>query len=204
MIVACNDSTETTRETRGKAVRSSDELDCSRIARYQCGDPRGFDEIVAAHQQRVTRLAYRLLGWSDDVEDIVQEVFLSVLQSLPRFRGDSRLSTWITRITVNKCRSFKRRRVLRLRSLPRLVEDARRKFTVTTETKSTSRHAEIRDAVRSLPQKYREPIVLRYFEELSVAEVADALGLTAGAVEVRLSRARGRLKVKLSKEFRGI
>ncbi len=179
-------------------IRANRHDDGDLAARFQAGDKAAFDEIVAAHQGRIVRLVFRLLGSPDEVEDVVQEVFLSVLQNLKRFRGESKLSTWLTRITVNKCRSHQRRRLLRLRTFFYLAKT----LTVTSEqggaTESAEIHDELRRAVRRLPARYREPIVLRYFEQLSVHEIAQVLGISANNVEVRLTRARYRLRGMLS------
>jgi len=74
------------------------------------------EDLVAEHQQRIAGLAYRLLDRPDDVADVVQEVFLAAFRNLRRFRGESSLATWLTTITVNKCRSHVRRRRLGLRA----------------------------------------------------------------------------------------
>src|SRR5687767_15254679 len=86
-----------------------------------------FEQVVEQHQANVARLARRLLGWTganNDVDDVVQDVFLAVLKGLPRFRGHSTLSTWITRITINACRSHRRRRIVRLAFLDRFIRHA--------------------------------------------------------------------------------
>ena len=102
-------------------VRAERHDDRELVARFRAGQRAAFDEIVEAHQQRIVRLGFRLLGSPDEVEDVVQEVFLSVLQNLKRFRGESKLSTWLTTIALNKCRSHHRRRLLRLRTLFRFA-----------------------------------------------------------------------------------
>ena len=179
-------------------VRAERHDDRELLARFRAGQTAAFDEIVEAHQQRIVRLVFRLLGSPDEVQDVVQEVFLSVLQNLKRFRGESKLSTWLTRIAVNKCRSHHRRRLLRLRTLFYLTKT----LTVTSEqggvTESAEIHDELRRAVRRLSPRYREPIVLRYFEELSVREIGEVLGISANSVEVRLTRARRKLREILS------
>ena len=179
-------------------VRAERHDDRELLARFRAGQTAAFDEIVEAHQQRIVRLVFRLLGSPDEVQDVVQEVFLSVLQNLKRFRGESKLSTWLTRIAVNKCRSHHRRRLLRLRTLFYLTKT----LTVTSEqggaAESAEIHDELRRAVRRLSARYREPIVLRYFEELSVHEIGEVLGISANSVEVRLTRRRRKLREILS------
>ncbi|MCX5684274.1 MAG: sigma-70 family RNA polymerase sigma factor [Planctomycetota bacterium] len=110
-----------TPETRAPgAVRREDDEDANLVGRFLRGDGAAFDQLVKAHQDRVARLAYRLLGWSGEVDDVVQEVFLAVFKNIAGFRGDCRVSTWLTAITVNKCRSARRSRLLRLDFLRRL------------------------------------------------------------------------------------
>lgn len=87
------------------------------VERFIRGDESAFDEIVTAYQGRVAGLAYRLLGWPGDVEDVVQEVFLAVFKNLGKFRGDCGLETWLTTITVNKCRSWRRKHLLKRKLL---------------------------------------------------------------------------------------
>ena len=158
-----------------------------------------FEQLVADHRERVTRLAYRLLGWRDEVEDVVQDVFVSAYANLEGFRAESSVATWLTTITVNKCRSHHRRRFLRIRWLA----DARRSATPRrgppAEAEALGRESfeQVRRAVRALRGRDREVIVLRYLEEMSVSEMAVVLGVSRNAVEVRLSRARARLKAVL-------
>ena len=68
--------------------------------------------LVALHQQRVSRLVYRLLGWRGEVEDIVQDVFLAALKSHKNFREESSQWTWLAAITINRCRTHRRRKLL--------------------------------------------------------------------------------------------
>jgi RNA polymerase sigma factor (sigma-70 family) len=164
------------------------------------GGRAAFADIVADHQARVTRLACRLLGWPNDVEDVVQDVFLAALEHLPRFRGDSSLATWLTAIAVNKCRSVRRRRLLRLRllswargRLPRQAGQAADCGPLRRE-----RHEQVRRAVGRLPGRLREVVVLRYLEEMPIEQIAKVLRISPGAVGSRLHRARLRLAAELS------
>ena len=180
--------------TAPQPTRPETQDDRELVARFRAGETDAFERIVAAHQLRITRLVHRLLDRSDGTDDVIQEVFLAVLQNLGRFRGKSKMSTWMTTIAVNKCRSHGRRRRLWLRVLPWLAKNAESCGEPSDPLEATESHQQIRRAVQRLSTRYREPIVLRYFEEMSVAEIADVLGISHGAVEVRLSRARGKLK----------
>ena len=166
-----------------------------RIAR---AEPGAFEELVALYQPRVTRLAYRLLGWGGDVEDVVQDVFLAVLRKAGSFRGDASLWTWLTIITLNRCRTDRRRRLLRFRvhgllSHGEPVEQAPADHRPIED--ETAR--EVRSAVAALGAKDREVIVLFYLEQKTAPEISRLLCVSQNAVEVRLHRARGRLRLKL-------
>ncbi len=157
--------------------------------------------LVERYQPRIARLAYRLLGWSGDVDDVVQEVFTAALRALPRFRGQAAIETWLYRITVNECRRVRRRSLLRLRFFRRvLAERHNPRPAAPPETALRERETfqRVRQAVQDLPPRYREVVVLHYLEGLAVAEIAAITGLSSGAVEVRLHRARQRLRSALA------
>ena len=145
-------------------------------------------------------LANRLLGWTDATDDVVQDVFVTVLDRVSSFEGRSSLWTWLARITINRCRTWQRRTWLRrkLQSVSGTLLD-RQAETPASQPQliRDETAAEVRTAVRALPAKYREVIVLRYLEELPIEEVAELLELSRGAVDVRLTRARGQLAARL-------
>ena len=168
--------------------------DAALTARF-AGDPAVFAQLVAQYQDRVAGLAFRLLGWGHDTEDVVQDVFVAVLQNLPSFRGQSRLATWIYRITVNQCRRYRRKRLLRLnfwRRAERPASDVALAAAGPATTVETRQ--QVRTAVAAPAQPHREVVVLRYLEGLDIPEIAEILGLSRNAVEVRLSRAREQLR----------
>jgi RNA polymerase sigma-70 factor (ECF subfamily) len=165
---------------------------------FSRGDPDAFDEVVRRFQPQVSRLANRLLGWRSraEVEDVVQEVFLAALTHCRRFRGQASLATWLTAITLNKCRSHQRRWRVALRLFVRNRRDDGSDAPAPPPPDAPAlaeTSAAVRGAVQSLPPKDREVIVLRYFENLSAPEIATLTGASRSAVEVRLHRARARL-----------
>ena len=168
--------------------------------RFVQGNSCAFDEIVAIYQLDVTRLAYRIIGWQDGlVEDIVQEVFLAALRNRTKFRQQSSLKTWLMRITVNKCRSVRRKRLLRLKLLSNTAAETKLDAkTAGQNLIDRERSAQVHRAVGRLPRRLREVTVLRYLEEMALDEIAEVLGISHNAVEVRLSRARKQLKSKLA------
>jgi RNA polymerase sigma-70 factor (ECF subfamily) len=171
------------------------ETESQLIADAVAGDPKALDALVKSHQSRVAALAHRLLGWPGDVDDVVQDAFVAMFEGLPRFRGRCRLSTWLFRITVNTCRRHRRRRALtkitpRLRMTVAGAPESRPSAAL-TRRETTGR---IRAALEALRPRDREVVVLRYFEALSMEDIAEILGIRRNAAEARLSRARERLR----------
>ena len=161
-----------------------------------------FERVVIAEQARVARLASRLLGWRSDVDDVVQDVFLQAWRGWARFREESSVSTWLTRITINACRAKIRSWGVWLRLIARRAEQGLREEAAVDGGDSRLALDDCRRvhaAVRALPQKLREVVVLHYLEEMPTAEVATALGLSVGAIEVRLHRGRARLRESLGR-----
>ena len=190
-----------TTATTAKAARECNSRDDQLLAT----DSSSFDKLVEQHRTQVGGLCYRLLGWNAEIEDVVQDVFLAVLKALPSFRGQSSISTWITRIAINACRAHSRKRSLRLRLFNRASRGREPPLERATAEGMLEREraARVRTAIRKLPVKYREVVVLKYLEELTVPEIAEVLDLNAGAIEVRLNRARKRMKKELAELWQG-
>jgi len=170
------------------------------VERFNRGDEAAFDRIIEQHSADVAVLANRLLGWPGDVEDITQDIFLAALVGLKEFRCKCSLKTWLFTITVNKCRTYRYRSMLRLRLVHYarsrvLCPTARLADQAATDSDTFSR---VRNAVRALPRKYREPVVLRYLQELPTDQIMTMLGISENALQVRLHRARNLLKQNLA------
>jgi len=180
---------------------------CDPASRAQAGRQGGraqaetpsLEALVASNEERIRRVVYRLLGWSDEAEDVVQEVFLSALKGLGRFRGGGGMASWLTRIAINECRSHWRRRAIRLKFLGRRRREEEESAPHAMDAlMDRETFARIRLQVRSLPGRYREVVVLRYLEEMSRDQTAEVLGISLKTVDVRLHRARARLKAGLA------
>ena len=182
--------------------------------RFAAGEPGAFEEVVALYQSRVERLAHRLLGWrGGDVHDAVQDVFLAALQNARRLRGHHGLWPWLATITVNACRTQRRQHWTRLRFLRGRRDSAAGRGGRADDAAAAAARAQarpeaggdddetlgrVRDAIARLPRADREVVVLHHLEGLHPGDIAAVLGTSKGAVEVRLSRARARLKVMLA------
>jgi len=164
--------------------------------------PVAFEDIVRLYQPLVRRLATRLLGWPDDVEDVTQEVFMTVLARIGHFRGDSELSTWIAAITLNRCRSWRRRLRVRWRAMRQLQCVRPTAGPAADQPALDEDHRQtVRAAVAALPARSREVVVLHYLEEMPLETIAQMLGIRKNAVEVRLHRARQQLEILLTEKI---
>ena len=160
----------------------------------------GVLDILARHRPRIRQLVSARLGGSDDVDDVVQEVFLSALKNLKGSRGGAHLAGWLTVIAVNKCRSHWRTLQAWRRALAGATIAPTRIPQPLPETIAMKREAirRVRRAVRALPQRYRKVVVLRCLNETPTAAVAEALDLTPALVRLHLHRARRRMKALLT------
>ncbi len=172
------------------------------IRRAGRGEEGAFAEIVEMYREEIARLAGRMLGWDPDVDDVVQDVLLSVYTALGRFDHRCSLRSWLFRITVNKCRTHRLRRMLRLKRFVSAASIADEPH-VEAENRSQTdeRDRAVRQAVRGLPPRYREPVVLRYLYGMETDEMFEVLGIRRNALNVRLSRGRQLLRDQLAEWF---
>jgi RNA polymerase sigma-70 factor (ECF subfamily) len=181
--------------------------EASLIARCAAGDEQACAELVDEHQRLVFQLALNLLGDRQEALDLSQEVFLRVFRTLPTFRGNSALRTWIYRITVNQAKNrlrwWRRRRRAQQVSLDDHVRDHGELPTdaVGSSPDRVLRQKEIGDRLREaldrLPFDQRTAIVLREIDGLSYEEIAFSLGVAVGTIKSRLARAREGLRAQL-------
>ena len=168
----------------------------------QSGEEAAFEELIRRHQQRVFGLVSGILRRREDVEDVVQQVFLKVFVSLKRFDQRAAFSTWLYKISVNECWDYLRKKKVRpLVYEADLSEEqvSRLDGMVSAEQPpaSSSDRAEARDLLErmmeKLPEQDRQLLVLKEVEGFSVQELAEILDLNVNTVKVRLFRARARL-----------
>ena len=153
---------------------------------HQTTAAHSFEAAYDAYGGAVFRLAMVYLGRRADAEDVTQEAFLRLLYRSPAFAGEDHQKRWLLQVTANLCRDqlrgFWRKRVIELEdTLPAAPPEER----------------EALDAVLSLPEQYKLPIHLYYYEGYSVAEIAEILKLGQSAVKMRLKRGREQLKLDL-------
>lgn len=173
------------------------------LRRAAAGDAAAFREIFLRHRADVARLVYRMLSASTDLEDVVQEVFVQVFRSLKDFRGQSKFSTWLHRVTVNVVlmhrRSARSRPVLTEEAPSDVVTDDRQPLP-DEEAERCERMRAFRRLLARLADKKRVVFVLHELEGLSPAEIAEIVGAPVLTVRTRLFYARRELEAMLRDE----
>ncbi len=175
------------------------------IARFQRGQPRAFELLYDRFRHYVYRIALFITRDEADAEDAVQETFMDVLKALPHYdlNGPARFETWLYRVTVNRCRSRHRRKVLpseewdaveeRLERLPLPDLGGDPEGTFLDRERATA----LWRAVDALTEEHRTVLLLRYQQDLSYEEIAQVLSINVGTVKSRLFNAHRKLKLGL-------
>lgn len=183
---------------------SDDEL----VERFKAGDRGAYAEIVTRYQDRVYTLCLRWLDTSSIAEEVAQDVFLALFRSLPNFRGESQLSTFIWRVAVNHCKNRRLYRKRRREQDHESFEGDSREDRPARQYAADQPEAEagifrrqasklVAEALDTLDEETRQIILLRDVEDLPYEEIADILELPRGTVKSRLHRARAQLAAVL-------
>ncbi|HXF56447.1 MAG TPA: sigma-70 family RNA polymerase sigma factor [Actinomycetota bacterium] len=175
------------------------------LARCRRGDPAAFEEVVRRTYRHVYTQALRLVGDRHDAEDVAQDAYLRVFRGLAGFREEARFETWLFRIVANAALSFLRRRG-RFGELLTEPEEGPREEPPNPRDREVPGVGDVlaeRDllvrALEALPPSLRTVVVLKDVYGLSCEEIGQELGVSEGAVKVRLHRARRRLKMILER-----
>ncbi|MBZ9596909.1 RNA polymerase sigma factor SigM [Streptomyces yangpuensis] len=174
-------------------ARSDQEL----LALHAAGDPDAFGELVRRHRDRLWAVALRTLGDREEAADAVQDALVSAYRAAHTFRGDSAVTTWLHRITVNACLDRARKAASR-RTAP--LDDTERLERLLEPHESAEAPAERQDlhrqllaALRTLPDEQRAALVLVDMQGYPVAEAAHLLDVPTGTVKSRCARGRAKL-----------
>ena len=176
------------------------------IEELKQGSQQAFQALVAQSSRQVISTCYALVHSMEDAEDVAQDVFIEVYRSIRRFRSDSDLNTWVYRIAINKSLDL-----LRKRKRKKRFGDLRGLFTAKTQTIHTpgpyqqleekERKELLLQQIGLLPENQRIALVLSQYEKRSNKRIGEILGVSEGAVEALLRRARENLKKKLAVYF---
>lgn len=171
------------------------------IGRVLGGDTEAFSELVTRYEKTVYNLALRMVGDRSDAADMAQEAFVKAWTNLPSYRGESRFSAWLYRITTNVCLDFLRHKSRRPQvSLSTSDDDEERQLDIPDHKsmpeellmKKLGMEA-VHRGLERLPPKHRQILVMRELGGLSYSEIAAQLSLEEGTVKSRIFRARKNL-----------
>ena len=187
------------------------------LQRLRDGDRTALNELLAAHQTRLYNICLRLLGNRDDAAEVAQEALLKAVQHIDRFRGESKLGTWLVRIATNEATThLRRRRIRRAASLesphPNGQADGDadagadwrhqladgREPSPDERVQQQEQRLSLQAAIDQLEPDFRAVLVLRDVDQMDYQQIADVLEVPVGTVKSRLFRARLALREQLS------
>jgi RNA polymerase sigma-70 factor (ECF subfamily) len=168
------------------------------LERCKQGDEMAWNELVQATHREVYTLCFRILGNAEDAADATQDAYLKVWRGLGGFRGDALFSTWLYRVATNAALSKRRSRQRRRSHETEPPDDALAQIASNASVEDAAgARVEVRvleKALASLPEMYREAVVLRDVYGLSIGEIARQLKVSETAAKVRVHRGRKRLR----------
>ncbi|MFE3882638.1 RNA polymerase sigma factor SigM [Streptomyces lydicus] len=171
--------------------------DADLLALHVKGDPDAFGEIVRRHRDRLWAVALRTLGDREEAADAVQDALVSAYRAAHTFRGQSAVTTWLHRITVNACldraRKAASRRTSPVAETERLEQLLEPEESASAPAERQDLHRELLSALRTLPEEQRAALVLVDMQGYPVAEAAAILDIPTGTVKSRCARGRARL-----------
>lgn len=163
------------------------------------GDRDAFRVLYETYKDKVYSIAlYFFHGDASAASDATQQVFLKLIRNIQQFRGDSGFSTWLYRMVVNTCMDSARRAKPRARDAE-LKDSTSAPPTQEHDFAKRQEEHRVQQALSALPAKFRLPILLRYFDDLSYAQMAEAMSCSMGTVASRLNRGHKMLAEKLSR-----
>ncbi|MDD8018080.1 MAG: sigma-70 family RNA polymerase sigma factor [Bacteroidota bacterium] len=174
------------------------------------GNQKSYRALLKKYHDQVYNLLYRMVHEKDEVEDLTQEAFIKAFQSLQNFNEEFAFSTWLYKIATNNCIDYIRKKKLQTFSIDKPIEskDGDYTFEIPDSTfepdKSmiaAQRAKALEEAVNSLPEKYRQVILMRHSEDKDYQEIADELNLPLGTVKAHIFRAREILYKRLKKQI---
>ena len=172
------------------------EIDLAVALRAKRGDEQAFIQIVEFYYPRCLRFARNMLGNDQDAEEAVQDAFVRVHDSFPRFREDARFDPWLFRILANRCRTL----LARSRRHRALIEygEVPVSAAATMEDFGADWAEEVQRVLDSLPAEQREAFLLRHVEDLSYEDIAAMTGVGLSALRMRVKRACDALRARLT------
>jgi len=196
---------------RNQKKRDSRAEDYDTIQQALRGDNRAYERLMAKYHNAIFNFIYRMVHDRQQVEDLTQEAFIKAFGSLGNFNNEFAFSTWLYKIATNNSIDFIRKRKLQMYSIDKPIEtrDSEYSFELPDDTyeadrsvMAQQRSALLRQAINTLPEKYRKVILLRHVDERSYEEIARELKLPIGTVKAHIFRARELLYKQLRHKIR--
>jgi RNA polymerase sigma-70 factor, ECF subfamily len=175
------------------------------VEAFRRGDLSAFDGLVARWERKIRGAVHRILGNEEEARDVCQEAFLKAYRALDSFKSEARFSSWLYQIALNLCRDRLRRR--RGRTMVSLDEVEQAGAPLAARRPSAHDLVEAGDlartvatAIAALPEEQQEVIILKEYQELTFAQIAEVLGLPASTVKTRLYRGLSQLRIALERQ----
>ena len=185
------DKKNTDKDLQNAQILNLDD-DFSLVKRFIDGDEESFSVLIQRHKEKVRNIIYLTMNSSNSVDDIAQDVFLTVYRNLNNFRFESQFTTWLYRVTVNKCKDYMRK--IKIRNIFTPIKEAEGKMDDSVVPESNDVSAIVQKAIGELPEKLRVPLLLKDIEGMSYQEIAETVQCEIGTVKSRIFRAREGLK----------
>lgn len=205
-LAGSNVRTNTNERETARCMAGPDALDDGELIRRSlAGDESAFRVLVDRHEATVAGVVSGMLGRGPDADDVGQEVFVRFYKAMERFRGDSAVSTYLTRIAINQSlKALKKRQRWFERFLSRDAQDGleepRSSHSPVSDVETDERQGQIHRTLDRLPAEQRAVIVLRVMEGYSTRETSDILGVPEGTVMSRLKRGLQRMRTLIETE----
>jgi RNA polymerase sigma-70 factor (ECF subfamily) len=195
-------------ERRMKVLKEMSDEDL--MQQFQAGSVEAFDLLVSRYKDPLTNYLYRFLGDARESEDLLQETFMRVFRNRHSYRRIARFSTWLYTIAGNLARSeYRKRRRRKVQSIQSINRDSEEyEIEIPDETFRPDADANgiiseeyVMDALREIPDDFREVVILRDVQQLSYEEIAEITGLPMGTVKSRINRGRTKLQALLKSVY---
>lgn len=156
-----------------------------------------FEEVVTMYSEKLFNMVFGFTGNYDDASDITQEALFLAYKNFSKFRGDSNIYTWLYRIAKNECyKHFNKNKSPLLSLNPETLKG--------TAEPDIEAKLKLQKLISSLPIEYREPIVLKYYNDMAYDEIANTIGVPVGTIRSRLARGKEMLEKKLTLRDEGL
>jgi len=171
----------------------------SLISEIKAGDKEAYRELMNHYYKTVQRFAFQCGVHPTDLDDVTQEVFIKLYRYINQF-NDKHFTTWLYKITLNTTRDYYRKQKNHREKIGKLQLSMNEQYCNPIRFALDEEDEALHNAILLLNEKYRYPIVLYYFHDMTMAEIAKVLNLTISNVKIRIMRAKEQLKKSLQEE----